>query len=105
MVTTLTPNEHLSTDNLDLLLVVLPPPFAKPWLAAPILNRSSKSCSIWADNPKRAIRDEAVYLNDSLVSHEDLQYVASRVGTVHPRQPGRDRADASPNLSDAQPTR
>jgi stage III sporulation protein SpoIIIAA len=72
--------ERTSTDNLDLLLVVLPPPIRDA------LGRDGNIESLievvldLGRQPEARYPGEAVYLNDSLVTREDIQYVESRVG-------------------------
>jgi stage III sporulation protein SpoIIIAA len=72
--------ENISTDNLDLLLGVLPPHIRE------MLSQSSDVeflIEIVLDlgrKPEARYPGEAVYLAESLVTREDLQYVASRVG-------------------------
>jgi stage III sporulation protein SpoIIIAA len=80
MVTTLSQNEHVSTDNLDLLLLVLPPPIRDALARAGNIEALIEVVLDLGRQPEARYPGEAAYLNDSLVSHEDLQYVASRVG-------------------------
>src|SRR5262245_20742438 len=73
-------NENISTDNLDLLLAVLPPPIRQA------LDRSGNIESLievvldLGRQPEARYPGQAIYLNDSLITHDDLQYVASRAG-------------------------
>ncbi|HTG14843.1 MAG TPA: single-stranded DNA-binding protein, partial [Blastocatellia bacterium] len=80
MVTTLSQDEHVSTDNLDLLLLVLPPPIRDALARAGNIEALIEVVLDLGRQPEARYPGEAAYLNDSLVSHEDLQYVASRVG-------------------------
>ncbi|HEY3136213.1 MAG TPA: R3H domain-containing nucleic acid-binding protein [Blastocatellia bacterium] len=80
MVTTTTEKEHVSTDNLDLLLAVLPP------LIQDALSRNGNLESLievvldLGRQPEARYPGLALYLNESLVTPEDIQYVESRVG-------------------------
>ena len=80
MVTTLNEKEYVSTDNLDLLLLVLPPHIREG------LNRAGNIESLievvldLGRQPESRYERQAIYLNDSLVTREDIQYVESRVG-------------------------
>ncbi|HJZ67187.1 MAG TPA: AAA family ATPase, partial [Blastocatellia bacterium] len=80
MVTAITENEYVSTDNLDLLLAVLPP------LIQDALARGGNMESLievvldLGRQPEARYPGLALYLNESLVTLEDIQYVASRVG-------------------------
>ncbi|HKS41359.1 MAG TPA: AAA family ATPase, partial [Blastocatellia bacterium] len=80
MATITNQKERTSTDNLDLLLVVLPPPIRDA------LGRDGNIESLievvldLGRQPEARYPGEAVYLNDSLVTREDIQYVESRVG-------------------------
>ena len=75
------PNERVSTDNLDLLLMVLPPHIREA------LNRQGRIESLievvldLGRQPEARYPGEALYLNDSLIAREDLKYVESRVGS------------------------
>jgi len=80
MVTTLKHNEQLSTDNLDLLLVVLPPPIREALARGGNIESLIEVVLDLGRQPEARYPGEAVYLNDSLVTHEDLKYVASRAG-------------------------
>src|SRR5258708_24441436 len=74
------PKERVSTDNLDLLLMVLPPHIRE------VLSRQGRTESLIevvldiGRQPEARYPGEARYLTDSLVTREDLQYVESRVG-------------------------
>lgn len=80
MASTLNRNEHVSTDNLDLLLVVLPPPIRDALARAGRIESLIEVVLDLGRQPEARYPGEAVYLNDSLISHEDLKYVASRTG-------------------------
>jgi stage III sporulation protein SpoIIIAA len=80
MVTTISDKEHISTDNLDLLLAVLPPPIRE---AVGRVGNMESLIEVVLDlgrQPEARYTERALYLDDSLVTREDLQYVASRVG-------------------------
>jgi stage III sporulation protein SpoIIIAA len=72
--------EHVSTDNLDLLLVVLPPPIRDALARAGNIESLIEVVLDLGRQPEARYPGEAVYLNNSLVTHEDLKYVESRVG-------------------------
>src|SRR5215510_1521846 len=80
MVTAITENEYVSTDNLDLLLAV------PPRLMQDALARGGNMESLievvldLGRQPEARYPGLALYLNESLVTLEDIQYVASRVG-------------------------
>ncbi|MFY9556420.1 MAG: R3H domain-containing nucleic acid-binding protein [Blastocatellia bacterium] len=80
MVTTTSEKEHISTDNLDLMLGVLPE------LIREALQRSGNMESLievvldLGRQPEARYTANALYLDDSVVTRDDLQYVASRVG-------------------------
>jgi stage III sporulation protein SpoIIIAA len=80
MVTTVNHREHISTDNLDLLLVVLPPPIRDALARAGRIESLIEVVLDLGRQPEARYPGEAVYLNDSSISHEDLTYVASRAG-------------------------
>jgi stage III sporulation protein SpoIIIAA len=80
MVTTLNQNEHISTDNIDLLMVVLPPPIRDALASAGRIESLIEVVLDLGRQPEARYPGEALYLNDSLISHEDLKYVASRTG-------------------------
>ncbi|HWN98428.1 MAG TPA: R3H domain-containing nucleic acid-binding protein [Blastocatellia bacterium] len=80
MVSTLNQSEHVSTDNLDLLLVVLPPPIRDSLGRVGGIESLIEVVLDLGRQPEARYPGEAVYLNDSLVSREDLEYVASRAG-------------------------
>ncbi|MGA9771910.1 MAG: R3H domain-containing nucleic acid-binding protein [Blastocatellia bacterium] len=80
MATITNPEEHTSTDNLDLLLVVLPPPIRDALARAGNIESLIEVVLDLGRQPEARYPGEAHYLNDSLVTREDLQYVESRVG-------------------------
>jgi stage III sporulation protein SpoIIIAA len=96
MVTTISEKERASTDNLDLMLAVLPQPIREALARAgnPIGGPSGSSIGspigsmdslieVVLDlgrQPEARYTSQAVYLNDSLVTRDDLLHVASRVG-------------------------
>ena len=72
--------EYISTDNLDLLLNVLPPQLRE---ALPLINHTESLIEIVLDLgrlPEARFPDRAVYINQSPITHDDINYVASRVG-------------------------
>lgn len=84
MVTTISEKERVSTDNLDLMLAVLPQPIREALARAgdPIGNMNSL-IEVVLDlgrRPEARYISGALYLDESLVTREDLQHVASRVG-------------------------
>src|SRR5499433_1393100 len=80
MVTTVGQTEHVSTDNLDLMLAVL------PMTIRAALERAGNTESLievvldLGRQPEARYTAHALYLDDSVVTRDDLQYVASRVG-------------------------
>ena len=80
MVTTTTEKEHASTDNLDLLLAVLPPQIREALARDGNLESLIEVVLDLGRQPEARYPGLALYLNESLVSLEDIQYVASRVG-------------------------
>lgn len=80
MVTTLGQTEHLSTDNLDLLLGVLPMPIREALDRAGNVDSLIEVVLDLGRQPEARYPGHALYLDDSLVTKDDLQYVASRVG-------------------------
>jgi stage III sporulation protein SpoIIIAA len=80
MVTTLNEREYVSTDNLDLLFLVLPPHIREA------LNRAGNIESLievvldLGRQPEARYERQALYLNESIATREDIQYVESRVG-------------------------
>src|SRR5262252_2285100 len=80
MVTSISQREIVSTDNLDLMLGVLPPHIRDALTAA---GQSESLIEVVLDlgrQPEARYPRRAVYLAESLVTREDLQYVAARVG-------------------------
>src|SRR5215471_17510182 len=80
MVTSIPQREIVSTDNLDLMLGVLPPHIRDALTAA---GQSESLIEVVLDlgrQPEARYPRRAVYLAESLVTREDLQYVAARVG-------------------------
>jgi stage III sporulation protein SpoIIIAA len=80
MVTTIGEKEYVSTDNLDLMLGVLPPPIREALGRAGHLDSLIEVVLDLGRQPEARYTTRALYLNDSLVTHDDLQFVASRVG-------------------------
>ena len=80
MVTTISGQEQISTDNLDLMLGVLPEPIREALGGAGNLDSLIEVVLDLGRQPEARYTAHALYLNDSLVTREDLQYVASRVG-------------------------
>jgi stage III sporulation protein SpoIIIAA len=86
MVTSISEKEHVSTDNLDLMLAVLPQRIreALARVGNPVGIVSMDSLiEVVLDlgrQPEARYISGALYLDDSLVTREDLQHVASRVG-------------------------
>ncbi len=80
MVTPTHEKEYASTDNLDLLLNVLPPHIREALFSAGKPDMLVEVVLDLGRQPEARYPGRAVYLNDSLVSREDIQYVESRVG-------------------------
>ena len=80
MVTTISDGEHISTDNLDLMLAVLPQPIREALAHAGNMESLIEVVLDLGRQPEARYTSTALYLNDSLITHDDLQYVASRVG-------------------------
>jgi len=81
MVTTLNEKEYVSTDNLDLLLDVLPAHIRE---AVARRGETDSLIEVVLDlgrQPEARYPGVAVYLNDSVVTREDLHFVSSRVGS------------------------
>ena len=72
--------ERVSTDNLDLLLAVLPPHIREALSRSADAETLIETVLDLGRQPEARYPGRAVYLTDSLVTHEDLQYVAARVG-------------------------
>jgi len=80
MVTPISEKEHVSTDNLDLLLAVLPLPVREALDRAGHVETLVEVVLDLGRQPEARYPGHAIYLDDSAVTHDDLQYVASRVG-------------------------
>jgi stage III sporulation protein SpoIIIAA len=100
MATTISEKERVSTDNLDLMLAVLPQPIRDALARAGNSSGNSRGNSTGSPlgnllgsmdslievvldlgrQPEARYISGALYLDDSLVTREDLQHVASRVG-------------------------
>jgi stage III sporulation protein SpoIIIAA len=80
MATSLIDQERLSTDNLDLMLAVLPPPIREALARGGNTESLIEVVLDLGRQPEARYNQRALYLDDSLVTREDLQYVASRVG-------------------------
>src|SRR6185503_9320569 len=80
MVTPISEKEHVSTDNLDLLLAVLPLPVREALDRAGHVETLVEVVLDLGRQPEARYPGHALYLDDSAVTHDDLQYVASRVG-------------------------
>jgi stage III sporulation protein SpoIIIAA len=81
MATLLTRSEKLTTDNLDLLLNVLPPHVRHALGEAANVESLIEVVLDLGRPPEARYPGHAAYVTDSLVTREDLQYVASRVGS------------------------
>src|SRR6266705_2904737 len=80
MVTTTSYKEHLSTDNLDLMLAVLPEPIREALARAGNMESLIEVVLDLGRQPEARYTAKSLYLVDSLVTPEDIQYVESRVG-------------------------
>src|SRR5262249_46022961 len=80
MVTTVGQTEHVSTDNLDLMLAVLPIPIRDALTRAGNMESLIEVVLDLGRQPEARYTAHALYLDDSLITRDDLQYVASRVG-------------------------
>src|SRR5713226_8585502 len=80
MVTTTSESGHISTDNLDLMLAVLPQAIREALAHAGNMESLIEVVLDLGRQPEARYTAHALYLNDSLITHDDLQYVASRVG-------------------------
>jgi stage III sporulation protein SpoIIIAA len=80
MVTTISEKERVSTDNLDLMLGVLPQPIRQALTRAENVDSLIEVVLDLGRRPEARYPSRALYLDDSLVTREDLQHVASRVG-------------------------
>ncbi|MCI0488359.1 MAG: AAA family ATPase [Blastocatellia bacterium] len=72
--------EYVSTDNLDLLLNVLPPHIRDALSGEDQDDLLIEVVLDLGRQPEARYPGRAVYLTDSLVTREEIQYVASRVG-------------------------
>ncbi len=68
------------TDNLDLLLGVLPPPIRRQVEAQPDLDGLLEVVLDLGREPEARLTGRAVRLSDGFVTREDMQFVTSRVG-------------------------
>ena len=80
MATTISDREHASTDNLDLMLAVLPEPIRAALGRAGNMDSLIEVVLDLGRRPEARYTAHALYLDDSVVTREDLQYVATRVG-------------------------
>jgi stage III sporulation protein SpoIIIAA len=80
MVTTLSETEYVSTDNLDLMLAVLPPHIRDALARRGGLENLIEVVLDLGRQPEARYPGDAAYLNDTLITHEDIHYVESRVG-------------------------
>jgi stage III sporulation protein SpoIIIAA len=80
MVTTVGQTENVSTDNLDLMLAVLPIPIRDALARAGNMESLIEVVLDLGRQPEARYTAHALYLDESLVTRDDLQYVASRVG-------------------------
>ncbi len=80
MVTSINEKEYISTDNLDLLLGVLPPHICDALTRRGTMETLIEVVMDLGRQPEARYTDHAVYLNDAAVTREDIQYVSSRVG-------------------------
>ncbi|MGH9766238.1 MAG: AAA family ATPase, partial [Blastocatellia bacterium] len=80
MAAALTENEVISVDNLDLLLGVLPPHIRETIIREKGLETLIEIVLDLGRQPEARYPGRAIYLNDSAVTREDLQYAESRVG-------------------------
>jgi stage III sporulation protein SpoIIIAA len=80
MVTTISEKEYVSTDNIDLLLEVLPPPVREALAGAGEIESLIEVVLDLGRQPEARYPGRAAFLADSLVTREDIQYVATRAG-------------------------
>src|SRR6185503_586222 len=80
MATTISDTEHVSTDNLDLMLAVLPKPIRDALERAGHMESLIEVVLDLGRRSEARYTQQALYLDDSVVTREDLHYVASRVG-------------------------
>jgi stage III sporulation protein SpoIIIAA len=76
----LTKKEYVSTDNLDLLLSVLPPSISEAVSRTGNIESLIEVVLDLGRLPEARYINGAVYLNESLITHDDIKFVASRVG-------------------------
>ncbi|MBI3651142.1 MAG: AAA family ATPase [Acidobacteria bacterium] len=72
--------EYISTDNLDLLLNVLPPSISEAIFKAGNVESLIEVVLDLGRFPEARYTNRAMYLNESPIHHDDLKFVASRVG-------------------------
>jgi stage III sporulation protein SpoIIIAA len=72
--------ETISVDNLDLLLNVLPPHIRDSIIRQPSFESLVEVVLDLGRQPEARYPGHAVYLNESSITREDLQYTESRVG-------------------------
>ena len=80
MVTSINEKEYVSTDNLDLMLTVLPPHIRDALARAGGIESLIEVVLDLGRQPEGRYPGRALYLTDSPVTIEDIKYVASRVG-------------------------
>src|SRR5262249_55151831 len=80
MAAALTESEVISVDHLDLLLGVLPPHIREAITREKGLESLIEIVLDLGRQPEARYAGHAVYLTDSVVTREDLQYAESRVG-------------------------
>ena len=80
MATTIGEKDQASTDNLDLMLAVLPEPVREALARAGNTDALIEVVLDLGRRPEARYTRQALYLDDSVVTREDLHYVASRVG-------------------------
>jgi stage III sporulation protein SpoIIIAA len=80
MATTIGEREYASTDNLDLMLAVLPETIREALTRAGNMESLIEVVLDLGRRPEARYTSRALYLDDSVVTREDLIYVASRVG-------------------------
>src|SRR4029079_10004177 len=76
----LSTKEYISTDNLDLLLHVLPMHIQDALHAAGNLETLIEIVLDLGRLPEARYHDSALYLTQSSIHHDDIRFVASRVG-------------------------
>jgi stage III sporulation protein SpoIIIAA len=72
--------ELVSTDNLDLLLSVLPPAVVEPLTRSGSFESLIEIVLDLGRQPEARYTDHAVYLTEGPVSRQEIEYVATRVG-------------------------